>query len=144
MARTLTSANAILLFSVDGLFPVPQQIQGFATEDIFEAEAIDNAETAMGVDGKLSAGWVPNPVKLGITLQADSESVDFFEQVYLAQQAVRETYVWNGTIFLRAVQKKFAMHRGFMTNYKPLPDGKKILQPRKFMLTFEAVTPSAT
>ncbi len=140
--KSLTSANSILMLGVVGLFDTPVQIQGFAAEDIFDADAIDAAEFQMGVDGKLSGGWIPNPVNLGITVQADSDSVDFFERWYSAQQSVRELYWATGSIYLRAVGKKFTLTRGGLKNYKPLPDGKKILQPRKFTLTWQSVTPS--
>lgn len=141
--KTLTAANSILMLSVTGLFDVPQQLQGFAVEDVYDVEAIDSAETAMGVDGKLSAGWIPNPIKQGVTLQADSDSIEIFEAWYGAQQAAREIYFATGSIYLPAVQRKYAMVRGVLTNYNPIATAKKILQPRKFMLTWESVSQAA-
>jgi hypothetical protein len=32
------------------------------------------------------------------------------------------------------------MNRGILTGYNPMPSAKKILQPRKFVITFESVT----
>jgi hypothetical protein len=140
MAKTLTAANSVIMLSVAGLFSTPQQIQGFAADDIFDTDQIDSAETAMGVDGKLSAGWVPAPIKQSFTIQADSDSMSFFETWYAAQQAVRELYIASGSIYLPAVQRKYAMRRGFLTNHSATPNAKKILQPRKFMVTWEALT----
>ena len=142
MGRTLTAANAVIMLGVVGLFDTPQQLQGFAADDVFDAEAVDSAETMIGVDGRLSAGFIFAITKMGFTLQADSASVDFFERWYLAQQSARELYYAFGTVYLRAVEKKFTLTKGVLRNYKPFPDAKKILQPRKFMLDFEAVTPS--
>lgn len=141
--KTLTSANSIILIGVKGLFNVPVQLQDFAAEDIFDAEGIDTAETMMGVDGKLSAGFVFSTAKLGITLQADSDSNDFFEQWYAAQRAVREVYFGFGTVFLRSTQRKYNLSRAVLKNYKPLPDGKRVLQPRKFMLEIQNIDPAA-
>lgn len=141
--KTLTSANAIFLLGITGLFDVPVQLQGFAAEDIFDAEGVDTAETVMGVDGKLSAGWVPSIKKIGVTIQADSDSIDFFERWYAAQRAVRETYFGFGSIYLRSTQKKYNLVRVVLKNYKPLPDAKKILQSRKFMLDCQEIEPSA-
>jgi len=143
MAKSLTSANCVIMLSVAGLFPVPQQLQGFAAEDIFDADAVDNAETVMGVDGKMSAGWIPNIIKLGITLQADSDSIAFFERWYAAEQSVREKYFATGSIYLRAVEREFILTRGALRNYAPLPNGKKILQPRKFTIDWEAMSQGA-
>ena len=44
--KTLTSANSVLIIGVAGLFNAPQQIQGFATDDIFSIEDVDTVETA--------------------------------------------------------------------------------------------------
>ena len=56
MAGTITGASAVIMLSVPGLFSTPQQLQGFATDDIFDTAAIASAETLMGVDGNLSGG----------------------------------------------------------------------------------------
>ena len=47
---SITSANAILYLGVTGLFPTPQKIQGFATDDIYDTEALEVGDT-MGVRG---------------------------------------------------------------------------------------------
>ena len=138
--KTLTSANSILIIGVAGLFNAPQQIQGFATDDIFSIEDIDTVETAMGVDGKLSAGWVPVPIKQKITLQADSDSTFIFEQWYQQQQLAKETLIASGSIFLPSVQRKYLMTRGFLTSVNVAPTAKKILQPRAYTITWQSVS----
>lgn len=142
MAGTITAANAVLMLSVTGLFPVPQQIQGFAADDVYDTEDLETAEILMGVDGKMSAGFVYNPVRQGFTLQADSSSNDFFEAIYSAEQAAREKYFLNGSVLLSSIGKLYTMTAGVVSGYKPLPDAKKVLQPRKFMITWERVLPA--
>lgn len=142
-AKTLTAANSVLLLTVAGLFDVPQQLQGFATDDITDLDAVAPAETISGVDGKLSGGWVYVPIVQNIMLQADSDSVRLFEDWYNAGQVARETYIAAGSIFLPAVKRGFVMTKGFLTSYTPLPAVKKVLQPRKFTITWESVTSAA-
>jgi len=142
MARTLTAANSILMLSIDGLFAVPQQLQGFAADDIFDTDSVAPAETSMGVDGKLSGGWVPQEIKQNITLQADSRSVDLFEAWYAAQQTARELYYATGSIYMPAVERKYSMVRGILSGAMVTPNAKKILQPRKFTITWQSVSPS--
>ncbi len=77
--RTLTSANAILLLSVNGLFDTARRIEGFSSDDITDADAIETVETSMGVDGRLSGGYVHVATRQKIVLQADSLSIEFFE-----------------------------------------------------------------
>lgn len=142
MAGTITSNNAVLMLAVAGLFAVPQQIQGFSADDVFDTEDVEPAEIQMGVDGHMTAGFVFVPVKQGITLMADSASNDFFEAIYRAQVAAREVYYLSGSVYIPATSKNYTMTRGVMSGYKPMPDAKKVLQPRKFGLTWERVSPA--
>lgn len=140
--RTLTSANAILLISVAGLFDVAQRIQGFATDDMTDTDAVESGETSMGIDGRLSAGFVPVPVMQNITLQADSESLDFFERWDTTEQAIREKYVASGSLLIRATGRKYDMTRGFLRSISRTPALKKTLQPRRCTIVWERVTPA--
>lgn len=141
---TLTSANSALALAVANLFAAPQVIRGYSTDDSFAADDVSPAQTEMGVDGRLSGGYTPVPSALSIVLQADSPSNDFFDTVVAAMQAAREVYIFNGSIFLPATNNKYALTRGFLTSYTPLPPGKKILQPRKYTITFESITKANT
>lgn len=139
-AATITSANSILLISIAGLYDIPQQLQGFAADDVFDTEAIEPAETMMGVDGRLSAGWVPTAIKQNISLQADSDSIRIFENWVTAQKTAREVYEATGQVQLPSVRRKYAMVRGFLTSIPLTPAAKKVLQPRRFQITWESIT----
>lgn len=141
-SRTLTSANAIILLSVNGLYSSPQRIQGFSADDITGSEATSPKQTSMGLDGRLSAGFVPVPIPQNITLQADSQSNDFFENWFQAEKSVREAYVCSGILIIPATQRKYSMTRGFLTSYPQMPDLKNTVQPRRYAITWESVSPS--
>jgi hypothetical protein len=126
------------MLGVSGLYTVPQQIQGFDTDDAFDSEFIDTAELKMGIDGTLSAGFVFVPVVQSITLQADSPSVYFFEAWYAAEHAAAEKLSAFGIIFYPSISRKYAMTTGYMNGYVPFSGAKKILQPRKFTITWES------
>ncbi len=139
---TVTAANSVLMLSVGLIFPAPQKIEGYATDDAFALEAVEPAEVLMGVDGRMSAGWVPKVRPQGITLQADSPSVFFFDTWDTAQQTAREVFFANGTLILPSVGKKYALTRGVLTSYKPAPDAKNVLQPLQYRITWESVAPA--
>lgn len=137
---TITAANSIVMISVEGLFNVPQQLQGFSADDVTDTDSLQPTETMMGVDGRLSGGWVPVPIVQSITLQADSLSNLVFERWYMAQQSLRESYIANGSILLPATGRKYTMTRGFLTVVTVTPQVKKVLQPRKYSVTWESIT----
>lgn len=141
--RDITNANSVLMLSVTGLYSSPQQLQGYAADDVFDTEVIDAAETMMGIDGKLSAGFVFVPVDWSITLMADSDSNDIFDNWYAAMKAAKAPYFANATVLLPSVGKKWAMSNGVLSKYPPMPNGKKVLQPRKFTIRWEDISPAA-
>ena len=136
---TITSANSVFTLVVAGLFPAPVQLRGYASDKAFTTEAVDLAEVQMGVDGRMTAGFVPNPVKQTITLQADSPSKDIFTAVIQAMKTAREVFYISGSISLPSTGESFALTRGILTNAKQIPDAQKVLQPMDFQITWERI-----
>jgi hypothetical protein len=142
MAGTLTVANSVLAMTTEALFPQAQRLQGYAADDAFDFENVENGEYSIGIDGKLSAGFVFNEIPLGITLQADSLSLSLFEQIYQYEVANRTKLEQQLTITLPAVNKRYDLKDGFMRRYKA-PSGKKILQPGVVEFVFARMTVSS-
>jgi len=139
---TITSANSVFTLVVAGLFPAPVQLKGYASDKAFTTEAVDLAEVQMGVDGRMTAGFVPNPVKQTITLQADSPSKDIFTAMIQAMKTAREVFYISGSIALPSTGEAFTLTRGILTNAKQIPDAQKVLQPVDYVITWESVNRS--
>lgn len=142
---TITSANAKLTFTVRsraGIVVGPFTVQGYASDDAFATETVEAAQALMGVDGKLSAGFVPNPAIQTITLQADSKSRPLFEAWYGAQKALKDALFAEGVLLLEGPGVVYALVKGVLTQYTPMPQGKKVLQPMTFQITWEDVQPA--
>lgn len=137
----ITAANAQILLTQPVLFPVPQQLQGFATDDVFDLDEIENIETQMGVDGVLSYGFVWKAQPQSITLQADSRSNDIFDAIQTQQIAANTAYALNGIIILKAISTKIILTNGVLSGYK-LPGAKKTLQPRRYRITWNLAVPA--
>jgi hypothetical protein len=143
MPRSLTAADAVILLTIPLLYPTPQQLQGFATDNVFDVEPVNSAELQMGVDGKMSAGWIPFMTPWGVYLQADSESNDLFENWNNAQNIAREIYYCNGLVTLKSTGRKYTMTKGALTTIPVMPNANKILQARKWTVTWEKIEPAA-
>ncbi len=143
MADTsITSANSVFTLVVASLFPVPVQMQGYSSDRAFITDALDLAEVHMGVDGRMTAGYTPNPTRQTITLQADSPSRDFFTSLIQATKTAREVYYITGSISLPGTGEAFSLTRGILTQVKQLPDAQKVLQPVDYVITWESVNRS--
>lgn len=140
----ITSANSVLTLGVTNLFPVAQQLAGFAADDMYSMANVDVKEVVIGADGKLSAGWIPQIKVLEITLQADSPSTTFFEAIYAAEQAAQAPFFLFGAINQPSVKKIYTLANGVMKSYSPLADAKKTLQPRKFEIHFQLTIAAPT
>jgi hypothetical protein len=128
------------MIGIASLYNIPVQIQGFAVDDAFASEELDMGETAMGVDGKLSAGFVPYAVPLEITLQADSTSAAIFDAWIQAEAIARDKYKANATIAIPSIGFVYAFTGGFLKKASVMSAAKKILQPRKFSLEFQNIS----
>ncbi len=134
MAKTITSSNSVLMLGVSGLFPTPQQIQGFGVDDAFETDVVDVAVVQLGVDGRAAAGYVPRDVPMGITLLASSESFPFFDDWVGAQDTAGEILYASGTIVIPALGRKYTMFKGALSRYPTIPSAKRVLMQRTFQI----------
>lgn len=117
------------------------QIEGYATDDSFAVDAADTAENVLGVDGKMSSGWIPRMYKMTVSLQADSSSRKIFDIIAQAQDVAKDVYKLNGVITLPSIGKMYTLTNGVLTNYKPIPDAKKTLGPTSYVITWESIQP---
>lgn len=140
---TITAANSALSIAVNDLYPLPQSIEGYAADDAFTADAVDQAEIVMGVDGKLSAGFIFNPVRMTITVMPTSPSWAIFENWANAQRTAREVYTANATITLPGPRRKYTLTNGVLTSTKAFADVRKTIQPVPFVITWEKVVGEA-
>jgi len=136
---SITSANSSFALVVAGLYPAPVAMMNYAVDDAFATEAVDYAETQMGVDGKMTAGYTPNPVPMTVSFQADSPSADIFKEILQASETARDVYWLSATITLPSTGEVFTFSRGVLTKGKKMPDAKKVLQPLQFSITWERV-----
>ena len=137
---TITSANSVFTLSIPDVFPSPVQLEGYAVDDAFDTENVDTAEAQIGVDGRLSAGFTPYLVKQTIHLQADSDSLDVFENWRGAMSAATEVLFASCTILLPSTGRVYVGTKGVLTKAKPLPDAKKVLGPQAYEVTWETLT----
>lgn len=141
---SITGANAAFILTIPSVFPAPQQLQNFAADDVFDTEPLESAEVLMGVDGKMSGGFVFVPVKQVIALQADSPSNSLFDAWWASQQVAKAIFEAQGVVILTDLGTKWVLVNGVLTTYPPIPNVKKLLQPRRFGITWESVSPAIT
>jgi hypothetical protein len=139
---SITSANAIFMLAIPGLFPTPVQLQQFAAEDIFDTGEIAPTEVVMGVDGVMTAGFVFVPLAMNISLQADSPSNVLFDAWWATMYQTKDVLYASGLVVLNSTGSKYTLIKGSLTGYKAVPDAKKHLQPRRHTITWQNPIPA--
>ena len=131
----ITSANATVGMSVAGLFSI--NLENFSADSSFTSDTIQVAETRMGVDGHMAAGFTPNIKTLTINLEAGSPSTEFMILLNQAQETNRRPYEVNMVVSIPSIGKRYTFSNGVLQSYKGLPDGNKVLGPTQWVFHFE-------
>lgn len=134
---TITAANSVFMLGVASLFNIPIKMQGYAADDAFSTEEVEMMEKYIGVDGKLSAGYIPYIVPFVFTLSPDSPSCAIMDALIAAEKVAREKFVLNATIILPSTGFIYAFTTGFLDRGSVMPSAGKVLKPRKFSLDFQ-------
>lgn len=142
--KSITSANAQLVVVIPALSIGSAPVVGFAVDNAFQNEAIKTAEASRGVDGRLSAAYIPTEVKMKVSLRADSPSKQIFDD--WANYMFANSDVAYATIYLAlpATGEGYTFNKGVLTSYHGAPSGKKMLEDVEYEITFESLTKSAT
>lgn len=133
----ITAANAVLILTVEEIFPSGIELQMFGTDQAYDAPAADMAETRMGVDGFMVAGYVPNIQQVTVTLEAASPSRAQLATVAAAMVTNRRVYACTLTATLPAVNSRFTWTRGVIRNAARALSAAKTLQPTTWQFDFE-------
>ncbi|WP_025885531.1 phage tail fiber protein [Asaia prunellae] len=139
MAAFITSADAIFVLTIDTLFNAPITLENWSADRAWEAAAIEQVQTRMSIDGKLNAGWVPNPVDMTLNIQPNSLSIPVFEALQTAQATARTPYQLGAEITLPGLKRKYTLTTGYLVTGSVMPAAGRLLEERSFTLRWERV-----
>lgn len=138
--KHITAASVIMTLVADEIYPSGKTIEGYAEDSLRTLEEITLTESHMGVDGKLSHGYVEYPVVLRLTLQPDQDGYTVFENIAQTQKVLRAPIHLSLTIIDVSLKRKYTLTRGALNAWKPMPDATRIMQPVEAQMTFERCT----
>lgn len=139
---SITSANSEFQISIPPIFVTPQAVQGYAADAAWTTEAVQSSELVLGVDGLLSAGWVPTLKVMTVTLMPDKGGDFVFDEWFAYQEAIRELVPCFGTLAIPGLQRRYTMLTGYLSNYQPMVSSARVLQARPFQITWQSITTS--
>lgn len=134
--NNITSANATAYMVVKELYPAGFVLNNFATDQAIDEAEDTIAETRIGVDGVMAAGYVPTIKSVTITFEAASPSVPYMNNIYLASQKNLRTYECTLVINVPATGKTYTYSHGVLKTAKALPALKTVLDPVSYAFDF--------
>lgn len=133
----ITSANSAAILTVKELFPAGIVLQQFATDQAITQDEVTFAETRMGVDAFMAAGFVPSIKPVNITFEPFSSALESIDQLVRATEQQRTCFECELVVRLPSIGKQYTWSGGVMKKGKSLPDLKKVLDPVSFTFDFE-------
>lgn len=133
----ITSANAILILTVEDLYPAGIQITNFSTDAMLSSDDMEIAQARMGVDGGLAAGYTPNPFNLTINLEASSPSLPIMQSILQAMKLNKTTYECSITLTIPSIGQAHFWRHGVLTSGNPVTAPKKVLDPTTWKFVFQ-------
>lgn len=139
---SITSANSSFFISIPPIFIPPQKVEGYMADAAWATDTVQSAELVLGVDAKLSAGWVPSLKVMTVSIMPDQGGDFVFDEWFAYQETVQELIAAYGTLAIPSLGRRYTMERGYMTGYQPMPTGGRVLQGRPFQITWQSITTS--
>lgn len=140
----ITSANCSLVLTVEEIFESGIDVQMFATDQAFSQGDSQVAETRMGVDGKMVAGYTPNIKEVTIMLEAASPSYEAFAQIYRASETNKRLYRCTLVATSPSLGVVWTWSNGVMQSGQIVPAAKQVFDPTTWVFHFSDLDHGST
>lgn len=134
-----TSANVSAWMTIEDVAPSGFELSQFSTDAGIVAEAVQDIQAEMTLDGEMVVGYTPNPQVVSITLQPTSPSLPYFRQLIQAQRSGRSPLEVNLTVTLPATNRTYRFSEGVLTSSTSMPGVNRVQDVLAFQFTFKAV-----
>lgn len=140
----ITSANCSLFLTVDELYPGGIELQMFATDQSFSQGEAQIAETRMGVDGRMVAGFTPNIKVVTIMLESASPSYEALATIARACETNRKPYPCTLVARAPALGFEWTWSKGVLKTGTTVPPAQKVFGATTWVFDFETLDTSST
>lgn len=134
-----TSANLVAVLTIEDIAPAGIELSQFSTDAGVVAEAVQEVQAEMTLDGHLVVGYTPNPQVVSITLQPTSPSLIYLREMMQAQRSRRTPLKVGLTVAYPSTGQTFSFENGVLSSGQAMPAGNRVQDPVTLQFTFESV-----
>lgn len=132
-----TSANVVAILSIEQVAPSGIRLEQFSTDAGIAADAVQEVQAEMTLDGQLTVGYTPNPYVVNLTIQPTSPVVPYLREAQLVQKAMKTPLGAGLTVYYPATDRTYNFVNGVITQMTPMPAANRVQDPITVQLTFE-------
>lgn len=136
MNQDITSANAVAYMTVDLLYPAGFQLQMFGADAGINQDTVQVADTRMGIDGYMVAGYTPSIKVVTITLEPPSPSKTYLSNLWRTMESTRRTYNCKLVCTLPSLYSIYTWTGGVLIEGSAFPNMAQMLEPTVWTFHF--------
>ena len=133
--RDITSANATVVMS--GAFPAV--FTNFSADNAWSQDSYTFLEHRMGVDGHVAVGYTPVEKEITFSFEANSPTLSVLNAMYRAMEVKKKPFYSSIVITVPSIGKVYNLIGCYLTSYKIIPDGARVLDPVDATFTYERI-----
>ncbi len=139
MLNQRTSANVQAWMTIEDIAPAGFQLSQFSTDAGIVADANQEVQADMTLDGELVTAYTPSPVVVNITLMPTSPAIPYLRQLLQAQRSENCTFEINLTVTTTKPARTYRFTEGAITSSTAMPGMNRVQDPLTFQITFARV-----
>lgn len=132
-----TSANVVAILSIEQVAPSGIRLEQFSTDAGIAADAVQEVQAEMTLDGQLTVGYTPNPYVVNLTIQPTSPVVPYLREAQLVQKSMKTPLGAGLTVYYPSTDRTYNFVNGVITQMTPMPAANRVQDPITVQLTFE-------
>jgi hypothetical protein len=133
--RNITAANS----SMNAASVLGEIVfEGYSADNAFSSENVTGVETKIGVDGIMSAGYVPTIKTHNVTLEASSSTIPILMNLAQLCEATKMPQIMAFSIEIPAVSLRF-LFTASLTSWPPILSATRMLEPAQFGFQYSDV-----
>ena len=136
-SNDITSANISLVFTAEEICPNGVTVQQFSADQMYTADAQQFAETRMGVDGYMAAGFTPTIKVVTLSLEASSPLYETFRNLAQAQIKNKKPYACQLTARVPSIGQTFTWSNGVLQTAEWVSNAATVLAPTSWTFHFQ-------
>lgn len=132
----VTSSNSVMTIQAEEVIPNPVQLQNFSADQMATIDDWVLTESRTGVDGGVSAGYIPSSFNFSFSLEANSPSQIYLTNLMAAVRSNERPYKVTITIDSPTLGRRFIFEEGTIQSGNFMPNPKKTFESTTYKFVF--------